>query len=120
MTALIDDHRAAHRVESIYEGLPIAPSTYQAYMVRRADAEDGKQWDDVGSGGRWNRGEFATRVSVDWFNHRRFLEPIGGRQRHHTLWLDTVLNGSDKPNDPHNPRSRYRSFNVLITGGSVF
>ena len=37
MIAFIDDHRAAHGVEPICRVLPIAPSTYHAHVIRRAD-----------------------------------------------------------------------------------
>ena len=37
MVAFIDDHRKAHGVEPICKVLPIAPSTYHAYVARRAD-----------------------------------------------------------------------------------
>ena len=37
MIAFIDDHRAVHGVEPICRELPIAPSTYHAHVVRRAD-----------------------------------------------------------------------------------
>ncbi len=37
MTAVIDDHRAAHRVKPICKGLPIAPSTCHAHAAWRAD-----------------------------------------------------------------------------------
>ena len=37
MIAFIDDHREAHGVEPICKVLPIAPSTYHAHVVRRAD-----------------------------------------------------------------------------------
>jgi transposase InsO family protein len=37
MIAFIDDHRAAYGVEPICKVLPIAPSTYHAHAVRRAD-----------------------------------------------------------------------------------
>jgi transposase InsO family protein len=37
MIAFIDDHRQAHGVEPICKVLPIAPSTYHAYIAKRAD-----------------------------------------------------------------------------------
>jgi putative transposase len=37
MIGFIDDHRAAYGVEPICRVLPIAPSTYHAYAVQRAD-----------------------------------------------------------------------------------
>jgi putative transposase len=37
MIGFIDDHRQAHGVEPICWVLPIAPSTYHAYVARRAD-----------------------------------------------------------------------------------
>jgi putative transposase len=37
MIAFIDDHRAVHGVEPICRELAIAPSTYHAHVVRRAD-----------------------------------------------------------------------------------
>ena len=37
MIAFIDDHREAHGVEPICRVLPIAPSTYHAHIVKRAD-----------------------------------------------------------------------------------
>jgi transposase InsO family protein len=37
MIAFVDDHRATHGVESICKVLPIAPSTYYAHLVVRAD-----------------------------------------------------------------------------------
>jgi putative transposase len=37
MIAFIDDHRQAYGVEPICKVLPIAPSTYHAHAVRRAD-----------------------------------------------------------------------------------
>jgi putative transposase len=37
MIAFIDDHRGAYGVEPICKVLPIAPSTYHAHAVRRAD-----------------------------------------------------------------------------------
>jgi len=37
MIAFIDDHRGAHGVEPICKVLPIAPSTYHAHVVKRAD-----------------------------------------------------------------------------------
>ena len=37
MIAFIDDHRAAYRVEPICRILPIAPSTYHAHAIGRAD-----------------------------------------------------------------------------------
>jgi putative transposase len=37
MIAFIDDHRGAYGVEPICRVLPIAPSTYHAYVARRAD-----------------------------------------------------------------------------------
>jgi hypothetical protein len=37
MIAFIDDHRDAYGVEPICRELPIAPSTYHAHAVRRAD-----------------------------------------------------------------------------------
>ena len=37
MIAFIDDHRAAYGVEPICRVLPIAPSTWHAHVVRRAD-----------------------------------------------------------------------------------
>jgi putative transposase len=37
MIAFIDDHRAAYGVEPICRVLPIAPSTYHAYVARRTD-----------------------------------------------------------------------------------
>ncbi len=39
MIAFIDDHRAAYGVEPICRVLPIAPSTYRAHAVRRADPD---------------------------------------------------------------------------------
>lgn len=39
MIAFIDDHRDAYGVEPICKVLPIAPSTYHAHVVRRADPE---------------------------------------------------------------------------------
>ena len=37
MIAFIDDHRQAYGVEPICGVLPIAPSTYDAHLARRAD-----------------------------------------------------------------------------------
>src|SRR6185437_15558046 len=37
MIGFIDDHRAAYGVEPICRVLPIAPSTYQAHVAKRAD-----------------------------------------------------------------------------------
>ena len=37
MIAFIDDHRAVYGVEPIRRVLPIAPSTYHAHVVQRAD-----------------------------------------------------------------------------------
>ncbi len=37
MIAFIDEHRGVHGVEPIRKVLPIAPSTYHAHVVRRAD-----------------------------------------------------------------------------------
>ena len=37
MIAFIDEHRAVYGVEPICRVLPIAPSTYHAHAVRRAD-----------------------------------------------------------------------------------
>jgi transposase InsO family protein len=37
MIAFIDDHRVAYGVEPICKVLPIAPSTYHAHVIRRAD-----------------------------------------------------------------------------------
>ena len=37
MIAFIDDHRQAHGVEPICKVLPIAPSTYHAYIAKRVD-----------------------------------------------------------------------------------
>ena len=37
MIAFIDDHRAAYGVEPICRMLPIAPSTYHAYVAQRSD-----------------------------------------------------------------------------------
>jgi len=37
MIAFIDDHRQVYGVEPIWKVLPIAPSTYHAYVARRAD-----------------------------------------------------------------------------------
>ena len=37
MIAFIDDHRRAYGVEPICRVLPIAPSTYHAHAVKRAD-----------------------------------------------------------------------------------
>jgi putative transposase len=37
MIAFIDDHRTAYGVEPICRVLPIAPSTYHAHVIRRAD-----------------------------------------------------------------------------------
>jgi putative transposase len=37
MIAFIDDDRAVHGVEPICRELAIAPSTYHAHVVRRAD-----------------------------------------------------------------------------------
>jgi len=37
MIAFIDDHREAHGVEPICKVLPIAPSTYHAYVAKRVD-----------------------------------------------------------------------------------
>jgi putative transposase len=37
MIAFIDDHRQVYGVEPICRVLPIAPSTYHAHAVRRAD-----------------------------------------------------------------------------------
>jgi len=37
MIAFIDDHRQAHGVEPICKVLPIAPSTYHAYIAKRAE-----------------------------------------------------------------------------------
>jgi transposase InsO family protein len=37
MIAFIDAHRAAYGVEPICKVLPIAPSTYHAYVAKRAD-----------------------------------------------------------------------------------
>ena len=37
MIAFIDDHRGAYGVEPICRVLPIAPSTYHAHLVKRAD-----------------------------------------------------------------------------------
>ncbi|PTM39481.1 hypothetical protein C8D03_0977 [Bosea sp. 124] len=39
MIAFIDDHRQVHGVEPICKVLPIAPSTYHAYVAKRADPE---------------------------------------------------------------------------------
>ena len=38
MIAFIDDHRDAYGIEPICRVLPIAPSTYRAHVVQRADA----------------------------------------------------------------------------------
>ena len=37
MIAFIDDHRAVYGVEPICNVLPIAPSTYHAYVAKRRD-----------------------------------------------------------------------------------
>ena len=37
MIAFIDDHRRAYAVEPICKVLPIAPSTYRAYVAKRTD-----------------------------------------------------------------------------------
>ncbi len=39
MIAFIDDHRAAHGVESICKVLPIAPSSYYDHAAKRANPE---------------------------------------------------------------------------------
>ena len=37
MIAFVDDHREVYGVEPICKVLPIAPSTYRAYVAKRAD-----------------------------------------------------------------------------------
>ncbi len=39
MIAVIDDHRGLYGVEPIWKVLPIAPSTYDAHVTKRADPE---------------------------------------------------------------------------------
>ncbi len=67
MIAFIDDQRASYGVEPICREPPIAPSTYHAKIaLRRRDP-----WRGI------EPVELATIERVDWFNHRRILEPIG-------------------------------------------
>ena len=39
MIAFIDEHRTVHGVEPICKVLPIAPSTYNDHVAKRADPE---------------------------------------------------------------------------------
>ena len=84
----VDEHRDDYGGEPICKVLPIAPSTYRAHAARRADPSrlsdraklDAKLRPEIRRRGR-SKGletvEFATLGSVDWFNNRRLLEPIG-------------------------------------------
>ena len=65
-SAFVEEHRDVHGVEPICRLLPIAPSTYHEHVVRR-----------LGPWRSLEAVEFATLAWVDWFNHRRLLEPIG-------------------------------------------
>ena len=57
--------------------------------------------------------EFATLVWVDWFNHRRLLEPIGyvppaeyeSRYYERLRWPDSLNWLSDDPGTIHSPSS---------------
>jgi len=67
MVSLIDAHRKKYGVESICRQLPIAPSTYYERKVREPILSDCHCGHSMLSSLEW----------VDWFNHRRLLEPIG-------------------------------------------
>lgn len=56
----LDDHRSINALAETIIGL------YKTELIRRRGP--GKGLDDV---------EYATLEWVDWFNHRRLLEPIG-------------------------------------------
>ena len=43
--------------------------------------------------------EYATLEWVDWFNHRRLLEPIGNVRRRSRRWR-TIANGKRQPSRP--------------------
>jgi transposase InsO family protein len=65
MIAFIDDHREVYGVEPICKLLPIAPSTYHAHVVRRADparASAGARRDQVlcGQIGRVHEANFGV------------------------------------------------------------
>jgi len=82
MIAFIDDQRAVHGVEPICKVLPIAPSTYHAHAAQRRDplrlsARGLYKAELIHRRGPWRSFGAATLEWVDWFNHRRLLEPIG-------------------------------------------
>jgi len=71
MIAFIDAHRAVHGVEPICRVLQIAPSTTPMPPGGRIRPRRRGPWRSL------EAVEFATLEWVDWFNHRRLLEPIG-------------------------------------------
>ena len=103
MIAFVEEHRDVHGVEPICRLLPIAPSTYHEHVVRR-----------LGPWRSLEAVEFATLAWVDWFNHRRLLEPIGFVPRPRpkppstTLWRASRSPRSTQTNQPPANPARFK------------